>query len=223
MSPLKTNKKYLKKRGITDPWGIYPSPNRGFNQAVIIPSYGESNYLPKTLSSLDKNDLKLLQNTLVIVVVNHGENSDEFIKNDNEKTLQFLSTTEYSFTLGIVNAAIPGLELPSKQAGVGLARKIGMDLALPYLTGKKRLFFSTDADTTVASHYLKTVLDYFNQHNANAAVVGFCHSVPEKTDLKNTIKEYEEFLLLTARKLKDAGSPYNYVAMGSTIVCTVEA
>ena len=66
-------------------------------------------------------------------------------------------------------------------------------------------------------------MDYFNQHNANAAVVGFCHSVPKKIDLKNTIKEYEEFLLITARKLKDAGSPYNYVAMGSTIVCTVEA
>ena len=161
MSSLKTNNHYLKKRGITDPWRIDPLPTRGFNQAVIIPSYGESNYLPKTLSSLEKNDLKLLQNTLVVVVVNHGKNADEFIKNDNKKTLQFLSTTEYSFTLGIVNAAMPGLELPSKQAGVGLARKIGMDLALPYLTGKKRLFFSTDADTIVESHYLKTVLDYF--------------------------------------------------------------
>ena len=41
--------------------------------------------------------------------------------------------------------------------------------------------------------------------------------------LNNAIKEYEEFLFLTARKIKDAGSPYGYVSMGSTMVCTAEA
>ena len=156
-------------------------------------------------------------------MVNHGKDEDEFFKNDNKKTLQFLSTAEYLFTLGIVNAAAPGLELSSKHAGVGLARKIGMDLALPHLIGKRSLLFSTDADTTVDSHYLETILDYFKQHNADAAVVGFCHSVPGHIYLKNAIKEYEEFLHTTARKIKEAGSPYGYVAMGSTMVCTAEA
>ena len=81
-------KSYLNKRGITTPWGIYPLPYRKFSQAVIIPSYGESDYLPQSLASLGKNDPVILQDTLVIVVVNHGENTDEFFKNDNEKTLQ---------------------------------------------------------------------------------------------------------------------------------------
>ena len=223
MSSLITNKNYLKKRGITDPWEINPPPNRKFHQAIIIPSYGESDYLPKTLSSLGKNDLKLLQDTLVIVVVNHGENADKFFKNDNEKTLEFLSTSEYPFTLGIIDAASPGLELSSKQAGVGLARKIGMDLALPHVTGKRSLLFSTDADTTVDSHYLETVLDYFNEHSADAAVVGFSHLISGNTELENKIKDYEDFLLITARKINDAGSPYGYVAMGSAMVCTAEA
>ena len=73
-----TNKKYLKKRGLTTPWKIYPIPNRKFNQTVVIPSYGESAYLPHTLSSLENNKLGLLQDTLVIVVINHSEDADEF-------------------------------------------------------------------------------------------------------------------------------------------------
>ncbi|SVB71487.1 uncharacterized protein METZ01_LOCUS224341, partial [marine metagenome] len=112
-----------------------------------------------------------MQDTLVIVVVNHGENADELFKNDNKKTLQFLATSTYSITLGVVDAATTGLELPPKQAGVGMARKIGMDLALPYLTGKRSLLFSTDADTMIDRQYLKIVLDYFKQHDADAAVV----------------------------------------------------
>ena len=166
------SKNYLKKRGITTPWEIYPPPIRKFNQAVIIPSYGEFEYLPQALSSLEKNNLTLLQDTLVIVMVNHAEDADKLLKNNNEKTLQFLFTAKYCFTLGIVDATTPGLELPSKQAGVGLAWRIGMDLALQYIKGKRSLLFCTDADTTVDSHYLNAVLDYFNKHNADAAVVG---------------------------------------------------
>jgi len=172
---------------------------------------------------LDKNDPTILQDTLVIVVVNHSKDADNYFKNDNEKTLQFLSTSKYIFTLGIVDAATQGLELPSKQAGVGLARKIGMDLALPHLKNNKSFIFSTDADTIVDNHYFNAVIDYFNQYNAEAAVVGFSHFPRENTTLGHLIKEYEKFLLLTARKIKEAGSPYGYVAMGSTIVCTANA
>jgi hypothetical protein len=98
-----------------------------------------------------------------------------------------------------------------------------MDLTLNHLKDKRSLLFCTDADTTVDSQYLKTVLNYFRKDDADAAVVGFCHLIPENTALAHTIKEYEEFLLLTARKIKEAGSPYGYVAMGSTMVCTAEA
>ena len=223
MLHLKTRKNYLNKRGITNPWTIYPPPDGKFNQAIIIPSYGESGYLPKTLSSLEKNDLELLQNTLVIVVVNHGENANEFIKKDNKKTLEFLSTAEYPFALGIVDASTEKLELPAKHAGVGLARKIGMDLALLHVIDKKSLLFCTDADTILDSHYLKTILNYFIKHNVDAAVVEFCHLAPENKDLEKTIREYEKFLYSTARKIKESGSPYGYVAMGSTMVCNVNA
>ena len=194
MSSLKTSKNYLIKRGITAPWKIDPIPVKKFNQAIIIPSYGESDYLPQTLSSIGENDPVLLQRTLVVVVVNHGEDANDIYKTDNKKTLLFLSTSEYPFTLGVIDAASPGLELSTKKAGVGFARKIGLDLVLPHMTDKKSLLLSTDADTTVASHYLQTILNYFNQYDADAAVMGFCHMPPDNTNLEHAIKEYEEYL-----------------------------
>ena len=223
MLSFNTNKKYLKKRGLTTPWKIYPIPNRKFNQAVVIPSYRESAYLPHTLSSLENNKLGLLQDTLVIVVINNSEDADELVRSDNEKTCQFLLKAKYPFTLGIVDASKPGMELSIKHAGVGLARKIGMDLALPFLVNNRSLIFSTDADTTVESHYIETVVSYFNKNKVNAAVVGFQHLISEQIALECAIKEYEKFLFLTAKKIKNAGSPYGYVAMGSTIICTAEA
>jgi len=156
-------------------------------------------------------------------VVNHGEDANDIYKTDNKKTLLFLSTSEYPFTLGVIDAASPGLELSTKKAGVGFARKIGLDLVLPHMTDKKSLLLSTDADTTVASHYLQTILNYFNQYDADAAVMGFCHMPPDNTNLEHAIKEYEEYLRSTAWKIKEAGSPYGYVALGSAMVCTVEA
>ena len=48
---------YLKKRGITDSWGIVPLPQKIFNQAVVIPAFGEAELLPHTLASLNENDI----------------------------------------------------------------------------------------------------------------------------------------------------------------------
>ena len=217
------NNNYLKKRGITSPWRISPIPNRKFNQIIIVPSYGESKDLPKMLSSLEKNDQILLDNTLVIIVVNNPRDANDLLKNDNKKTIHLLCSVKYSFSLGIVDATTSDLSLPLQFAGVGMARKIGMDLALPFLKNKRSLLLCTDADTTLDSNYLKTILNYFNKYNVNAAVVGFQHSISKNKHLEHAIREYEKFLLSTAKKIKATGSPYGYVSMGSTMVCTAEA
>ena len=54
--------------------------------------------------------------------------------------------------IGFVDAASAGKELPQKDAGVGLARKIGMDLALlifDYDPPGKKILVCLDADCTV--------------------------------------------------------------------------
>ena len=119
---------YLKKRGITSPWEIDLKPDKKFHHAVVIPAYGEAELLPHTLTSLDKNDALILKDTLVVVVINNAVHSVESILKNNQTILNNLKSAQYNYTLGVVDATSSDFELPDKQAGVGLARKIGMDL-----------------------------------------------------------------------------------------------
>jgi len=223
MSSLNNISTYLKKRGISGPWKIEPLINRTFNQAIVIPAYAELEFLPLTIESINQNKPELLNQTLVVVVVNNANNSPQSIKANNQLTIQKINENNYQFTLAVVDAASPGLELPLKHAGVGLARKIGMDLTLPYLASPQSLIFCTDADTKVSPDYLSKVTQYFDSHNTSAAVIGFDHLQSEDSAINDAIGKYENFLKTTAEKMKNAGSPYGYVSMGSTIVCTAEA
>ena len=223
MSSLNNISTYLKKRGISGPWKIEPLINRTFNQAIVIPAYAELEFLPLTIESINQNKPELLNQTLVVVVVNNANNSPQSIKANNQLTIQKINENNYQFTLAVVDAASPGLELPLKHAGVGLTRKIGMDLALSHLTSPQSLIFCTDADTQVSPDYLSKVTQYFDSHNTSAAVIGFDHLQSEDSAINDAIGKYENFLKTTAEKMKNAGSPYGYVSMGSTIVCTAEA
>ena len=223
MSSLNNIPSYLKKRGITGPWKIVPKPSRNFDQAVIIPAFGESEYLPTTLLSINENNPSLLKNTLVVVVINNAENSPEKICRENQHCLDLLCSSDYHYSLGIVDAFSKGLALSPKHAGVGLARKIGIDLILPHLATPQSLIFCTDADIIVDKRYLEKVLEYFHTNNAKAAMVGFRHLESTDSKLEKAIRQYEKYLLTTAQNMRDAGSPYGYVAMGSTMVCTAAA
>ena len=214
---------YLKKRGITGLWEINPKPDKKFHQAVVIPAYGEAELLPHTLTSMDKNDALILKDTLVVVVINNSVHSVESILKNNQTTFNNLKSVQYNYTLGVVDATSSGFELPDKQAGVGLARKIGMDLSLPHLSSPESLIFCTDADTIVSKDYIEKVLTYFDANRVQAAVVGFRHLESNDKKQVEAIRQYEIYLLTTAEKMRETGSPYGYVAMGSTMVCTVEA
>ncbi len=223
MSSLNNISTYLNKRGISGPWKIGLPLNRTFIQAIVIPAYSEFKFLSQTLESINKNKPELLNQTLVAVVINNANNSPQSVKKNNQLTLQKLNGNNYQFPHAVIDAASSGLELPLKHAGVGLARKIGMDLVLPYLISPKSLIFCTDADTKVSPDYLSKVTQYFDSHNTSAAVIGFDHLQSEDSAINDAIGKYENFLKTTAEKMKNAGSPYGYVSMGSTIVCTAEA
>ena len=223
MSSLNNISTYLKKRGISGPWEIDPLINRTFNQAIVIPAYSEFEFLPDTLESINQNKPELLNQTLVAVVINNANNSPQSVKEDNQLTIQKINENNYQFPHAVIDAASSGLELPLKHAGVGLARKIGMDLVLPHLLSFKSLIFCTDADTKVSPDYLSKVTQYFDSHNTSAAVIGFDHLQSEDSAINDAIRKYEKFLKTTAEKMQRASSPYGYVSIGSTIVCTAEA
>ena len=112
--------------------------------------------------------------------------------------------------------------LDPKIAGVGTARKIGMDYCIGYAK-QSSLFCCVDADTLLSKDYLSIVSKEYQEYHYNAAVVGFKHQRSEDKKIQKAIIKYESLLKSIAKNIKATGSPYGFVSMGSTMICTMGA
>ena len=227
MVPSAVNK-YLETRGVRGPWKIAGTQQDGFAGAVVIPSLAETDCLFMTLQSLAQNPSDLLSRFLILVVVNHRQDAPLSDKLDNQQTLQMLAAKNHLLSglcLGWVDAASAGLELPIKTGGVGLARKIGMDLALTRLDYEKvaPLIISLDADTLVRPDYLRALLGHFGNAQASGAIIPFCHQQGTTGEQESAIQRYELFLRAYVLGLARALSPYAFHTVGSTMACTAAA
>jgi glycosyltransferase involved in cell wall biosynthesis len=213
---------YLRKRGVKGPWGLSPIPNYKFQNIVIIPAYAELQHIGQTLDSLSQCEVDSFDNIMVVVVVNNEPDAPPHIIVNNQQTLLNLKKRDDPFYIAVIDASSEGVSISKKHAGVGIARKIGMDLALKFAFPHS-LLYCLDADSLVAPTYFREIQAHFNSTESVAAVVGFSHIKNENPELEIAIRQYEAFLRMTAMKLKDAGSPFGYVAMGSTIICRAHA
>ncbi len=219
--------KYLASRALTAPWTLAGTPRRDFNGAVVIPSLAENASLFSTLRSLAQNPGEFLSRFLVLVVVNHREDASLPEKEDNRQTLQSLSKDDpllARLQLAWVDAASPGLELLPKTGGVGMARKIGFDFALPRLnlSNGPLVMVSLDADTLCRPDYLPSIEAHFRKSSAPGAVIPFCHQPGSTGEEDQAIRRYELFLRAYVLGLERAGSPYAFHTVGSAMACTAE-
>ena len=220
--------KYLQNLAVQGPWEVARCPDTRFVGAVVIPALAESAHLFATLRSLAANPPELLAHFLVLVVVNHKEDALSGDKDDNYETLARLAAGEpglASLRLAWVDAASPGLEMPAKAGGVGLARKIGLDRVLSCLdfSGKSPLLVCLDADTMVEPSYLPALTDHFRRSRNGGAVIPFRHRPGANPAGQAAIDRYELFLRSYVLGLSLAGSPYAFHTVGSAMACTAEA
>jgi len=233
--------KYLKKYA-DNHWEIKLSTDKLFNTVIVIPAIEEYKNIRLLLESLSVNDKSDFETTLILFVINNLKSSDEKIKIDNSNSLKLLNdiinkknSTEDSIIvkvldsglkIGYVDAAASGHELNEKDGGVGLARKIGMDLALSffnYNNGIKNILVCLDADCTVDQNYISSIRNEFNRNDISAAYVNYAHD--KYTDEVNhlAIINYEIFLQYYILGLQIAKSPYAIHTIGSTMVCDVDS
>ena len=243
-------KQYRERYSVGTAWQLSAGSTEGIDNVVVIPALAESEHLFGTLASLAENPPRDLARTLVLCVINnrspHYTPPEEFV--DNQMTVSILrdlgngnmhEDAGYNHSLSAslkkilrnnlktayVDASSPGQEMPDKSGGVGLARKIGLDLALNLFKYEKRginLLFSLDADTLVETNYLSAVRTFFKKKKRHAAVIEFRHQIPENPDEQAAICCYEMFLRYYILGLCFAGSPYVMHSVGSTIVCSAD-
>ncbi|MHB8058829.1 MAG: glycosyltransferase family protein [Desulfuromonadaceae bacterium] len=218
---------YLRKRAENEPWSINAAPSRRFFGAVVIPSLAEAANLPQTLESLSHNPADLLDRFLILIVVNQRADATAVETADSLETLKMLQgwKQQYRLTnLFWVDASTNGTELPAKQ-GVGLARKIGLDLALPLLDYRDGdpLLICLDADTLVQPDYLHAVTRHFAATTAGGASISYRHRPAANEAGQSAIDRYELFLRVYVLGLEQAGSPYAFHTVGSAMACRASA
>jgi hypothetical protein len=218
---------YLARRSATGPWTLELESKRLLFGAIVIPCLAESASISHTLASLTA-DCSLPESGLaVIIVVNNRLDATIEENKDNLLTLNFLKSCRdrLPFQLGIVDASSPGFELPLKDGGVGLARKLGHDLLLPFLdfSSADPVIISLDADTVVSPGYSGAIMNHFRTATAGGAVIPFEH-LPAAGERENrAIERYELFLRCYVAGLEFAASPYAFHTVGSAMACRASA
>ena len=214
---------------------------------VVIPALAEKGHLFDSLAALAANPSDQLAESLVIVVVNNGprETVDPEMFADNQETIAILKGLIAGHTqgrhsadrrlrgvldvlsgsglrIGLIDASSPGSEIPSSLAGVGAARKIGLDLALTLRPEPRErpVLVCLDADTIVTPDYLTAIRRHFQDPAHGAAVIPFEHPLPGDTGRRAAIVCYELFLRYYVLGLSWAGSPYAFYSIGSTMAFT---
>jgi hypothetical protein len=239
---------YLRRYAAGPSWRLRAEDSGPVEQVVVIPAYAERDLIFFTLASLAANPEAMLEKTMVLCVVNNKADSPKEDRENNALTLALLDAlakrrrldmpdadgnlqeawqrvASSRLRLGFVDASSPGLEIPRRAGGVGMARKIGMDAALGLLANSKqklRLILSLDADTLVKPDYLTGVRTAFSSGRAQAGMVDYEHQMPSDRESQEAICRYEIFLRYWVLGLKFAKSPYAFHSIGSTMAATDE-
>ncbi|MDD2850793.1 MAG: glycosyltransferase family 2 protein [Desulfuromonadaceae bacterium] len=218
---------YLNKRAVGPPWVLNAIPPRRFSGAVVIPALAEAVNLPQTLESLSQNPPDLLERFLILVVINQRSDASVADTTDNLEMLNTLPLWKELYKLHNlfwVDAASAGKKLPYKQ-GVGLARKIGLDLALLHLdySAGDPILVCLDADTLVQTDYLPSIISHFADTSAGGASIPYRHQLATDSLGQAAIDRYELFLRVYVLGLKLAGSPYAFHTVGSAMACRASA
>ncbi len=195
-----------------------PPPELGL--VVVIPCCDE----PALLETLDSLHAARPPGCAVevIVVVNAAEDAPAGVQERNARTLT--EAGGWIAAHGRPRLRFHLLDfpsLPARQAGVGLARKIGMDEALArlYAAGcEQGVIAGLDGDCRCAPDYLVQLERLFREApRVRACAVYFEHDLEGVADpaLRAGIESYELFLRYFVQGLKYAGHPFAHHTLGS--------
>ncbi len=205
---------------------ISEQPNSDLYTIVAIPCYSETD-IETTLLSL-MNCAPTQRSVEIIVVVNHSEAVDETVKKDNKTTYENLllfAAKNSRNNRRIYPIYAPNL--PKKHAGVGFARKIGMDEAIRRFKkcGNNGVIAAFDADSLAQENYLQEIESYFLNNNCGVATVHYEHPLQGKfiPQMYSAIAQYELHLRLYVKALANVEFPYPFHTVGSSMAVRAEA
>ena len=220
--------KYLEKQTLY-PKLINQTPTQNLGMIVVIPCYDESNLI-QSLACLKNCDAPTCA-TEVIVIINDGEHSSEAVKVQNQKTFEASSAwAEQNSTIHLQFYIIYKSNLAKKIAGVGTARKIGMDEAVLRLesVGKSDgVIICFDADSLCEKNYFQAIESHFSKNKKTQACgIHFEHPLEGneyEAEIYEAITKYELHLRYYIHAQKYASFPLAFQTIGSSMAVRCNA
>lgn len=202
---------------------IVTPPAEALVGVIVIPCYLEPDW-KDTLISLMQCDPPN-GSFEVLVVVNASASAAENIRTEQTHAYEEITAfTKQHSTSKLNMHVIDAMNLPPKNAGVGLARKIGMDEALHRLDQSGFLndgfIVGLDADSICESNYLTALESHFQTHpKTPGCSLHFEHPLSGNLapDIYETAGLYELHLRYYVQALRHAGFPHAFHTIGSSM------
>ena len=213
---------YLQKFGFIEPQ-LKETPNPNVGLFVVIPCFDEPDLI-SSLRSLNNCDKPKL-NVEIITVINSGKNTDAAVKKRNSETLSAAKSWAIENEKeGFTFLFIEHQNLPIKHAGVGLARKIGMDEAVHRIDQLKLVdapIICFDADALCDKNHLVEIEKAFQENSkAKGASIYFEHPIiGDEFDpfIYQSIIDYELHLRYYKNAFEFTGHPQACYTIGSSM------
>ena len=201
-------------------------PHFSYENSIVIPAYNESHqFISNFINSKLSNEKVLL-----IVVINQPVNNSNIeiqIQLDRKicsfgklqwqyKNLSLIELSKVCANVLVVDRYSGSNKIPDKQ-GVGLARKIGADIATALIKKniiKSNWICSTDADAHLPNNYFSVLINL--PKKVSAAIYEFSH-IDNNNPLSTATQHYEKALRYYVSGLKWAGSKCAFHTIGSTL------
>jgi len=211
--------KYL-ERYASDEIALADDIDGCWDNAVVIPAHDETAALIDGIRPAAAG-----RRVLVIIVVNATADAPAPVRRANEQLLHQLGELPATDELHVlaIDRTSPGNTLPANH-GVGMARRIGCDLALALRHAGKlrsRWIHTTDADVTLPPDYFSAA-DAVTAANVTALTYAFWHDADTTTEGR-ALALYELSLRYYVRGLQWAGSDYGFHTVGSTLAVDATA
>lgn len=218
--PIDTQRTYLQKHRFTSRQINVP-PNPKLSTIVVIPTHREPDLFP-TLTSLEQCDSP--QGSVeVILVFNSSKESHNDVRNNHDIQIREIERCLKAEKRQHLYHCLHFAELPHKHAGVGLARKIGMDEAVDRFEqiDHDGIIVCLDGDTTVSPNYLFEIEAAFHANAKLEAIsLDFEHPLDGQdfeAAVYHGIVQYELFLRYYIEGLRYAGFAHAYHTIGSAM------
>lgn len=217
---------YLSKRTYKS-YEIKEPPTGLLSYVVIVPAFCEPE-IGKTIASLVQC-AKPNGYVEVIVLINYPANASPEIKAQNQSTFNQLQSQNITSTSDWLKVHPILAEIPKKNAGVGMARKIAMDIAAERfnkLNTPNGIILSLDADSLVPQDYF-TSIDNCKAlfPKTDCFIFNFRHPTAGN-DFNAKVYEgvalYELYLRYYKHMLQSIGFPYFHYTIGSCFAVTAE-